>query len=279
MSIGWYPGHMARARRELAEARATCDLVIEVLDARAPRATSNPVLDELFAGVARIVVLAKADLADARATDEWVEALTASRGSGARIIALSLSVPSSRAPLERLASSLASRGARPRALVVGVPNVGKSTLVNLLAGRVAAKVGDRPAVTRAAGTVATPSGLVLADHPGILSPKLDDQAGARRLALLGCISDAALDLRVVAEDALQWLAREHPDRLAARYGADARCDEPARALDAIGRRRGCLRSGGVVDAHKAALVLLGDVRSGALGRLTLERAGDPTAAG
>lgn len=272
MAIEWYPGHMVRARREIAEARATTDLVLEVVDARAPRATSNPVLDELIGDAPRLTILAKADLADEAGTAAWVSWLDSARGARSRAVALSAGrAADARARIDALAAALSPSPGRPRrAMVVGVPNVGKSTLVNTLAGRVVAKTGDKPAVTRAPQQVVTPRGLVLSDHPGILWPKLDDRGGALRLALLGAIADTALDLRVVAEHAAGWLAARHPDRLRERYRVDDLPTEPAELLAAIGRRRGCLRPGGVVDAHKAAEVLVRDVRSGALGRLTLE---------
>lgn len=280
MRLDWYPGHMVRARREIADALGACELVIEVLDARAPRATSNPALDELIGGAPRLTVLAKADLADDAATAAWLAWLAATGGERARAAALSSSrAKEACATVESLARELAPDRARARrAIVVGVPNAGKSTLVNVLAGRVVAKTGDKPAVTRAPQQVVTPRGLVLSDHPGILWPKLDDRQGALRLALLGAIADTALDLRVVAEHAAAWLAARHPARLAERYRLGALPDEPAALLDAIGRRRGCLRPGGAVDAHKAAELLVRDVRSGALGRLTLELPTEATGA-
>ncbi len=267
--VDWYPGHMVRARREIAEALRACDLVIEVLDARAPRASQNPALDELIADTPRLIALAKADLASDEATGAWLDWFAA---RSARAVALSSSrAAEARTTLDALARELApsAKGAR-RAIVVGVPNVGKSTLVNVLAGRLVAKTGDRPAVTRAPQQVVTARGLVLSDHPGILWPKLEDQAAALRLALLGVIADTAFDLRVVAEHAVGWLAAHHGARLRERYRLELLPREPAALLDAIGRRRGCLRPGGLVDAHKAAEVLVKDVRSGALGRLTLE---------
>ena len=270
---------MTKARREIADAMPSQDLVIEVLDARAPLATANPVLDELRSETPCLRVLNKSDLADADVTEAWLAHLTsqAQRGRVVAMAASTLKAGDVRARVERLSRALAPEkrpADRPiRAMIVGIPNVGKSSLINALMNRVVAKVGDKPAVTKAQQQVVLPWGMVLSDNPGILWPKIEDPDAAMRLALLGSIPDTAFELQIVAQFAARLLRARYADRLRARYKLDQLPEDPAALLDAIGRRRGCLRAGGVVDAHKAAEVLIHDARSGVLGRMTLETPG------
>ncbi len=289
MQTQWYPGHMAKARRSIAESMAIHDVVIEVLDARMPASSENPVITELRRQKPCIKVLCKSDLADPAVTAAWLRHLEATATSGGAtpggpVAAIALRTDRPAETRTRL-PDLCQRLARPtrqrttvRAMVVGIPNVGKSTLINTLMDRKVAKVGDEPAVTKAKQQVVLKSGMVLSDHPGILWPKIEDDAATLRLALGGALPDRALDYESVALFAAAFLIERYPRLLLARYklaempaGADA-------LLVEIGRRRGGLRSGGSVDLHKAADVLIHDFRSGALGRISLEepaRAGGP----
>jgi len=283
MSIQWYPGHMAKARKALAEAMPGEDLIIEVLDARAPRASQNPVLAELRGAKPCVRVLAKSDLADPEVTRAWLVALTTPEGEPngrGRVVAMAGATTrpgETRARVLALCKELAprtvagkTRARATRVIVVGVPNVGKSTLINTLAGRRVAKVGDEPAVTKATQQVILDEDVVLSDNPGILWPKLEDEAAAYRLALAGALPDTALDFESVAHFGAALLLERYPESLRARYGLTSLPGGAAEVLLAIGRRRGCIRAGGVIDVHKAADILIHDFRGGLLGKVTLE---------
>lgn len=282
MQTQWYPGHMAKARRSIAESMAIHDVVIEVLDARMPASSENPVITELRRQKPCIKVLCKSDLADPAVTAAWLrhlEAAAAESGGampGGAVAAIAVRTDRPAETRTRL-PELCRRLARPtrqrtsvRAMVVGIPNVGKSTLINTLVDRKVAKVGDEPAVTKAKQQVVLKSGMVLSDHPGILWPKIEEDEATLRLALGGALPNRALEYESVALFAATFLIERYPHLLLARYklagmpaGADA-------LLVEIGRRRGGLRGGGSVDLHKAADVLIHDFRSGALGRISLE---------
>jgi ribosome biogenesis GTPase A len=269
--IQWYPGHMAKARKALALALPRQDVVIEVLDARAPRSSANPVLSELRGDKPCVKVLAKSDLADPRVTEAWLAQLA--DASSAAIATSTL--PGTKAKVLDLCKRVSrrtptERGRPTRIMIVGVPNVGKSTLINTLVGRKVAKVGDEPAVTKARQEVVLEGGLVLSDNPGILWPKLDDEDVAYRLAFMGSLPDVAMDFEDVADHVGAYLLARYPALLVRRYSLAELPASPVALLEAIGRRRGCIRSGGVIDTHKAADHLIHDFRSGALGRVTLE---------
>ncbi len=291
MTIQWYPGHMAKAKKALVLAIPQQDVVVEVRDARAPSASANPVVTELRGDKPCLVVLAKGDLADPDVTQAWLRHLEAAPGRG-RVLAMASTTDRAADTKRRVlelcrrlaASALASASTPPaaplpgqpprvkrvRVIVVGVPNVGKSTLINVLAGRRVAKVGDEPAVTKATQLVALDGDVLLSDNPGILWPKLEDQDAAYRLALAGSLPDTALDFESVGHFGAAFFLAKYPDRLLARYRLTELPASPAALLEQIGRRRGCIKAGGVVDLHKAADHLIHDFRSGALGRVTLE---------
>ena len=281
MQTQWYPGHMAKARRAMAESMAIHDVVIEVLDARMPASSENPVIAEIRRQKPCIKVLCKSDLADPVVTAQWLrhfEAVAPESGANpaGAVAAIALRTDRPAETRTRL-PELCQRLARPtrqrtsvRAMVVGIPNVGKSTLINTLMDRKVAKVGDEPAVTKAKQQVVLKSGMLLSDHPGILWPKIEEDGATLRLALGGALPDRALDYESVALFAAGFLLERYPRLLVARYKLT---ETPAGAealLLEIGRRRGGLRSGGSVDLHKAADVLIHDFRSGALGRISLE---------
>lgn len=279
--INWYPGHMAKSRRLLQEQLRAVDAVIELCDARAPLATRNPDLAKLTRGKARILVLNKADLADDRETARWLErfrreGLTALRfnanGGRAKDI-LGHIEAASKPALERYAA----RGVRKtiRFMVIGIPNVGKSTFINRLHGSAIAKAGDRPGVTRANQWVKIGPFLEILDTPGMLPPRLDDQDAARLLAYLGSIRDEIMDTEALAGGLMALLWQLNPQALAARYKLPEDCDAaPHALLEAACKGRGWLLSGGRYDTDRAAALVLDEFRGGKIGKITLEGIGN-----
>lgn len=272
MSLQWYPGHMTKARRELAKRIAAEDLVIEVLDARLPIASSNPVLTELRGDKPCVKVLTKSDLADASITAAWTRFFEAQ--PNVRVFASTTDKPHETRKrvdeLSRAAVGPLGKHRPIRAVVAGVPNVGKSTLINTLMGRDVARASDRPAVTTAQQTVTLKSGMVLTDSPGLMWPKIDDEVGAMRLALAGSIPDTAIDYYSVALFGAAYFLDHCAAALVTRYKLPAVPPTPTALLEEIGRRRAGLRPGGAVDTHKASEVLVHEFRSGLLGRISLE---------
>ena len=284
MPINWFPGHMTRAREEIAAAIKQVHIVIELVDARLPISSRNVLFGKLARGKPLLTLFTKSDLADPRATKAWLDVW-----SGPRPLALIMSDPTSvkRVPARcrELVPNRGIPGRTLRAMVVGIPNVGKSTLINTLVGRRVAKVGDRPAITRQAQCVELGAGLSIYDTPGVLWPKLDDQEGARRLAASGAIGENAFELVDIAGWAICFVAERYRAKLAARYKLDNQVEEvlartspdPADAsrgielLEVVGRRRGALSSGGHVDMHRAADLFLRDLRGAKLGAISYER--------
>jgi ribosome biogenesis GTPase A len=272
MSLQWYPGHMGKARRELAALMPSQDVVIEVLDARLPDASSNPVVSELRQEKPCIKVLTKSDLADPEVTKAWlvhfrrlpnVSAFDSRTDRPAetrqRISELSRGMAQHRGPDKRV-----------RALIAGVPNVGKSTLINILMQRTVAAVGDKPAVTKEQQAVILKDGMTLTDSPGIMWPKIEDERSAFRLALAGSIPDTAIDYLTIGMFGAQLMLDAYPALLVARYKLSTTPATPEALLSEIGRRRGGLRAGGNVDLHKAAEILVHEFRSGVIGRISVE---------
>ncbi len=273
MAIQWYPGHMTKARRVLAETMPKQDVIIEVLDARMPRASENPVVTELRGSKPCIKVLCKSDLADPEITKAWLARLE----TVDNVVALAITTDrpqDARAKIPELCKKLAKHPSGPgktvRAMIVGIPNVGKSTLINTLMERKVANTGDEPAVTKAQQRVTLKSGMTLYDNPGVMWPKIEDAQAALRLALGGAIPDNAIDYESVALFGARFFLAKYPERLKARYKLETLPDSPTALLEEIGRRRGCLKSGGVIDMHKAGDALVHDFRAGALGRISLE---------
>lgn len=275
MSIGWYPGHMAKARRQLQAQLSRADVVVELCDARLPLSSRNPDLNELVQHKQRILVLNKTDLADPRATCLWTDqfrregisllALNSLRGAG-RLL------PLIEAATEERRQNALRRGIRKtlRAMVVGVPNVGKSTLINMLKGKASIKTEDRPGVTRSAQWFAITPYLEMMDSPGMLWPKLNDKLAARRLAYIGSVRDQAIDSYALALHLLDDLMELPGELLLKRYKLEDGSLRGQALLEAICRSRGYLLRGGSYDLDRGVMAVLDEFRDGRIGRITLE---------
>ncbi|PKG53881.1 MULTISPECIES: ribosome biogenesis GTPase YlqF [Halomonadaceae] len=299
--LGWFPGHMNKARRQIKEVLPEIDVVIEVLDARLPYSSANPMLAELTRHKPVLKILSRADLADPERTAEWVEFFDAQENM--RALAVTTTNTRELKKIPKLCHELAGavRADRDvRVMVMGIPNVGKSTLINGLAGRKIAKTGNEPAVTKRQQKVRIDGRVALTDTPGVLWPKIEDQASAYRLAATGAIRDTAIEYTDVAIVTSAELAKRYPEALTERYKLkelppytapdlphDIDADGPKKPdflaiagfdgnaiLKDIAARRGGLRPGGAVDLHRGAEVLLHELRDGKLGRLTLETPAD-----
>jgi ribosome biogenesis GTPase A len=270
--INWYPGHMNKARREIAKAMPKVDLVMEVLDARIPGSSSNPLVPELRGEKPFLKILNKADLADPGATGTWIRHLE--NTPGVRAIAIQKDKDREvRALLDVARGMLPDRrkGGRPiLAMILGIPNVGKSTLINTMCGRAIAKVGNRPAVTQHQARIKAAKDFVLLDTPGFLWPRLDPPVCGSRLAVTGAIKDAVLDLDEIAFFAARHMIARYPALLVEKYGIEKEEYEPYELLEYIGAKRGCLGRGGMLDLQKASEIFLRELRAGSIGRLTLE---------
>jgi ribosome biogenesis GTPase A len=259
MNIHWFPGHMAKTRKMISESLKLVDGVINLADARLPTSSQNPLLYELTGHKPTMLVLAKADLADPEKTRQWVD-----KGD---TLAVSLRDNKSKQKLldfvqGYLDRTLRKRFIRPwRVMVVGIPNVGKSTLINLLAARRSAKVGDRPGITRTRQWIKISGDLEMLDTPGILWPKLEEKSVSYKLAATGCIRDEILPIMEVSKWLLEFLVREYPQAL-------ARFDRGT--LEGVAEKMGAIGKGGSLDLDKAAELLLRDFRAGRLGRITLD---------
>jgi ribosome biogenesis GTPase A len=272
MSLQWYPGHMTKARRELAALMPSQDVVIEVLDARLPAACSNPVIAELRGNKPVVKVLTKRDLADQTVTEAWVKYFAAQPNTF--VVASSTTDPAyTRKRITQICQGMAAhRGAekKPRALIAGVPNVGKSTLINTLMNQLVAKVSDKPAVTKEQKRVVMTNGMTITDSPGLMWPKIEDEVGALRLALAGSIPDTAIDYYTVGMFGAALFLERYGDLMVRRYKLPQVPDSAEGLLFEVGKRRGGLRAGGKVDLHTAAEILVHEFRAGTLGEISLE---------
>jgi ribosome biogenesis GTPase A len=282
MTIQWFPGHMAKARRQVTEKLKQIDVVIELLDARLPLSSRNPMIDEIISGKPRLILLNKADLADSQVTDEWISYF---REQGIRTLPIDALSGKGVGKLPEMCRELAGemlakraeKGMQARAvriMILGIPNVGKSSLINRLAKRSVAQTGDRPAVTKAQQWVKMGDTLELLDTPGILWPKFEDQMVGLRLAASGAIKDELIDFTDVALFAISYMMHYYPERLKERFKLQALPSDRVEMLEEIGKKRGCLVSRGEIDYDKAAELFLRDLRSGKLGPVSLERPAD-----
>lgn len=277
MTIQWFPGHMAKARREVTEKLKLIDIVFELVDARLPLSSRNPMIDEIIQQKPRIILLNKADLADSEWTKEWIAyfksrqlpaiAINSQEGQG-----LSQIMNKTKELLKEKFERMRARGIKPRAvraMIVGIPNVGKSTLINRLAKRNIAKTGNTPGVTKAQQWIKVGKELELLDTPGILWPKFEDEEVGYKLALTGAIKDSIINLQDVAAYGLRFLKEHYPERLTERYQIDPHL-EIIEMFDAIGKLRGCLLKGGEIDYDKTTDIIIRDIRSEKLGKLTFD---------
>lgn len=278
MTIQWFPGHMAKARRQVTEKLKLIDIVFELVDARIPMSSRNPMIDDIVSSKPRIVLLNKADKADDTITKKWIEffkerdipaiAIDAQSGTGLKQI-----TSLSKILLKEKFDKMAAKGIKPRAiraLIIGIPNVGKSTLINRLAKKNIAKTGDRPGVTTAQQWVKVGNELELLDTPGILWPKFEDQLVGQKLGTTGAIKDAILNLQDITVFALSFLKEHYPKRLLERFHLEELPDEIVPLFDEIGKKRGCMMSGGYIDYDKTSELILRDIRTDKLGRLSFE---------
>lgn len=273
-NIQWFPGHMTKTRRLIEADLKMVDAVVEITDARIPESSRNPILDELVRDKPRIMIMNKCDCADERATALW-RRYYESRGMTVMVCdcrsgkGINRFVPTVKTLLSELIERRKARGMIGKALrlmVVGIPNVGKSSFINRMANSKKAKVGDRPGVTRGKQWVSVDKDVELLDMPGILWPKFDDQTAAQRLAFTGAIKDDVMDAEALARALGELLLRDYPDLIKARYKISGEGD----VLTEIARARGMLVSGGEPDAERAAATLLDEYRGGRIGRITLE---------
>jgi len=272
MAIQWFPGHMHKARKQIAEVMPQIDLVIEVLDARLPYSSENPLVPELRQGKPCLKLLNKVDIADPVHTQTWLDYFNGLENT--RAMALSgldkKQVKSITQYCHELLPDRREKKQNIRTMIMGIPNVGKSTLINTLAGRTVAKAGNLPALTRHPQQIKIQDGIVLSDTPGILWPKIDNEASGFRLAASGAVRDTALDYYEVADFTASLLLELYPERVKDRYNIDPLPQKGYELIELIGRKRGCLRSGGSVDEYKASEILIHELRSGKLGAVTFE---------
>ncbi len=276
MAIQWYPGHMHKARKKIKENIAKIDLVIEVLDARIPFSSENPLVAQLRQKRPCIKVLNKSDLADPLITQRWVKYFNQKQGVKA-VSVLGNKKGATRSTLNDTINYckrwLPERNFKTkpiRVMVLGIPNVGKSTIINALSNKNIARVGNEPAITKAQQFIHLDNGVLLCDTPGILWPKIEEEGSGYRLAITGAIKNTAIEFEDVAMYAAEYFMTHFPEQVIKRYQLDELPGSDVELLEEIGRKRGGLRAGGRIDMNKASEVLLHDYRANLLGPLSLE---------
>ncbi|QQZ07967.1 ribosome biogenesis GTPase YlqF [Heyndrickxia vini] len=285
MTIQWFPGHMAKARREVTEKLKLVDIVFELVDARIPVSSANPMLDEIIQQKPRLTLLNKADLADRDTTKRWLQyyaeldrkalSINSQAGSGLHEI-----VNAAKEILKPKFDRMKAKGMKPRAIramIIGIPNVGKSTLINRLAKKNIAKTGNMPGITKSQQWIKVGKELELLDTPGILWPKFEDQEVGYKLALTGAIKDTILNLQDISIYALRFLEENYPNRLKERYSFSEIPSEVLDLFNHIGELRGCLMAKGEVDYDKTAETIVRDIRSDKLGALSFDIPGEQNA--
>ena len=270
MKINWFPGHMHKARLQIKETLPQVDLLIEVLDARIPWSSENPMLAELRGDKPVLKVLAKFDLADPDLTQTWITHFEKTAGVKARPVTTK-EIPTIRKLKTGIIGMLPNKSGKTiTTMVVGIPNVGKSTIINILAGKKVAKTGNEPAVTKGQQRINIGDGIFLLDTPGVLWPNVENIKSGYRLAAIGSIKETALDYADVGFFVGRFLLKHFPERLQERFGLQEVPEDVEQLVEAIGRKRGCLGRSGVVDLDRTCKILVTELRQGTLGRLTLE---------
>lgn len=282
MAINWFPGHMKKTQREIKENLKLVDAVIEIRDARIPKSSANPDIEKLLEGKPRIILLNKSDLTDNKVTKEWIKHLTKEevrvlevnclKGEGLKAIK-----PVLMEILKEKHDRLKAKGMvkiTTRVMVVGIPNVGKSTFINKMARNNIAKTGDRPGVTKSKQWIKTSIGIELLDTPGVLWPKFEDERTALNLAFTGAIKDEIMDIEELAYKLVERLQEYYPDRLIERFGIEEIQENPLDNLDAIARKRGCIMARNEINYNRIAVMLIDEFRGGKLGKISLERPDD-----
>jgi ribosome biogenesis GTPase A len=272
MAINWFPGHMHKAQKEIKEILHLIDVVIEVCDARIPFSSENPMITAIRGDKPLIKILNKADLADEEITLQWLDYLK--QQHNVQAIALSTENPAQTVQITQLIRTLVPNkdemGKQINAMIMGIPNVGKSTLLNTLVGKVKAKVGNEPAVTKSQQRIKLDDGIFLYDTPGMLWPKIVNEHSGYRLAITSAVKDTAFDHDDIAFFAADYLLKQYPERVLNRYQLSSLPSTEVELIEAIAHHRGCVKRGGVVDYHKASVILINEIRDKTLGPLSFE---------
>lgn len=272
MNIQWYPGHMHKANKEIKQVLPQTDLIIEVLDARIPFSSQNPLLSTLRGEKPCIKLLSKTDLADPETTQLWQNYLE--QEQGVKSLAVTTQQPEKIKLITQLCHKMipekGSNDKLIKTMIMGIPNVGKSTIINILADRIIAKTGNEPAVTKRQQRITLKGNIVLSDTPGVLWPNVENKNSGYRLAATGAIKDTAMKYDDVAFFTAEYLLENYPELLKNRYQLESLPENESDLMEIIGKKRGCLRSGKQVDFDKTSKILLSELRAGTLGRITLE---------
>jgi ribosome biogenesis GTPase A len=272
MAINWFPGHMHKAQKEIKEILPQIDVVIEVCDARLPFSSENPMITEIRGDKPLIKILNKSDLADPIKTAIWLSYFESQHNVKAIALttenaAIAKTIPNL---IKKLVPNKDEDGKQINAVIMGIPNVGKSTLINTLVGKAKAKVGNEPAVTKGQQRIKLEEGLYLFDTPGMLWPKIANENSGYRLAVSGAVKDTAFDHDDIAYFAAEYLLKAYPERLMERYKLNELPIHEEDLIEAIGRKRSCIKNGGHVDMHKASVILINEIRDKTLGAITFE---------
>ena len=281
-TINWFPGHMRKTQREIKENLKLVEAIIEIRDARIPRSSANPDIEKLCGNKPRLILLNKSDLTESRVTREWMKELSKDNVKAIEVNCLKgKGLNQIKPALEELLKEKLERYKAKglvnvviRVMVVGIPNVGKSTFINKMAKNNIAKTGDRPGVTKSKQWIKTPLGIEMLDTPGVLWPKFEDERTALNLAFTGAIKDEIMDTEELSYRLVERLQKHYANELMARYKIERVFEDPLDTLDAIARKRGCLMSGGHIDYNRIAVILLDEFRGGKIGNISLERVYD-----
>lgn len=275
MHIQWYPGHMHKAGKEIKKLLPQIDLIIEILDARIPFSSENPMIAKLRGDKPCIKILNKNDLADPKSTKTWQNYLETQKNVKTLALSLNATEKTDQIPslCRKLIPNKKNLNQNIQCMILGIPNVGKSTLINTLAGKVIAKTGNEPAVTKNQQRIKIAEDIVLFDTPGVLWPNVENQNSGFRLAISGAIKDTVLAYDELAHFAAEYLISHYPKNLQTRFKLDQIPDTEIALLEMIGKNRGCLRAGGHIDYDKIGKLFIQEIRSGALGQITFENPG------